>query len=149
MIVRVNDSNVAEAARIHSVSWRDSHRTFCDPAFIERHTPKRQMDYLLSKMARGTAVYMLVEGEPVGIVSVTGNLIEDLYVLPEYRNMGCGSRLLQFAIKRCDKTPTLWILENNVNAARLYRRSGFTATGKRHSITNALDEIEYSMMNEG
>ena len=76
-------------------------------------------------------------------MSVNKNIIEDLYVLPVMQNKGFGSKLLRFACAKCDGKPTLWILENNVNAARLYSRLGFKATGKRNFIAEKLDEIEF------
>ncbi len=89
---------------------------------------------------------MLVDEKPVGIVSVTGSLIEDLYVLPDRQNMGFGTELLRYAVERCPDTPTLWILENNTGAERMYRRMGFHPTGRRNRITEALDEIEFVLM---
>lgn len=142
MIISVDKTNLLQAATIHSISWKEAHRTFCAPDFIEARTPERQWDYLGSKMDSGTKVYMLVEEKPIGIVSVTNSLIEDFYVLPEMQNMGYGTKLLQYAIDQCTDTPTLWILENNTNAERLYRRMGFMRTGRRNSITSGLDEVE-------
>ena len=101
---------------------------------------------MLSKMEAGTRFYMLMDEEPVGIVSVTESLIEDLYILPEKQNMGYGTQLLQYAIDQCNGIPTLWILENNAGAERLYRRLGFKATGKRNTITDGLDEIEFALI---
>ena len=40
---------------------------------------------------------------------------------------------------------SLWILENNINAGRLYRRIGFKETGRKNAITNKLDEIEFAL----
>ena len=94
----------------------------------------------------GTKLYMLVDEEPVGIVSVTGSLIEDLYIRPDMQNMGYGTKLLQYAIDHCGDTPTLWILENNKGAERLYRRTGFTETGRKNAITDELDEIEFILI---
>ena len=91
---------------------------------------------------------MLAEGEPVGIVSVTDSLIEDLYVLPDRQNMGYGTKLLQYAVSRCTGMPTLWILENNTGAERLYRRMGFRKTGRRKAVTNGLDEIEFAFVRD-
>lgn len=145
MIVPVDETNLAQAAAIHSVSWKDSHRAFCAPDFIEAHTPDRQREYLRGKMEDGARLYMLVKKAPVGIVSVTGGLIEDLYVLPDQQNKGYGTELLQYAVSRCTDTPTLWILENNVNAGRLYRRMGFRETGRKNVITDGLDEIEFAL----
>lgn len=95
VIIPVNETNLLQAATIHSISWKESHRAFCTPDFIEQHTPARQREYLNSKMNSGTKIFMLVEEKPIGIVSVTNNLIEDLYVLPDWQNMGYGTQLLQ------------------------------------------------------
>ena len=143
MIVPVDGTNLSQAAAIHSVSWQDSHRSFCSPDFISLHTPERQKAYLAEKMKGGSRVYLLSEDGPKGIVSVTGSLIEDLYVLPDQQNKGYGTRLLVFAMQQCAERPTLWILENNSGAERLYRRLGFEKTGARNTVTDGLDEIEF------
>ena len=145
MIIPVEKTNLPQAAIIHSISWKESHRAFCMPDFVASHTPDRQRNYLSNKMKSGTKIYMLVEEKPIGIVSVTNSLIEDLYVLPDMQNMGYGTKLLQYAIDQCTDTPTLWILENNVKAERLYHRMGFKRTGRKNSITDGLDEIEFAL----
>ena len=145
MIISVDQTNLLRAAAIHSISWKESHRAFCTPDFIELHSPDRQREYLNSKLNNGTKIYMLVEDEPIGIVSVTGGLIEDLYILPDRQNRGYGTKLLQYAIEQCSDTPTLWILENNTEAERLYRRMGFKKTGRKNAITGELDEIEFAL----
>lgn len=144
-IVPVDETNLPQAAVIHSVSWKESHRAFCTPDFVEAHTPDRQREYLSAKMKDGAKLFMLVEDGPIGIVSVTGSLIEDLYVLPDRQNRGCGTALLRYAISRCTGKPTLWILENNADAARLYRRMGFRETGRKNTITDGIDEIEFAL----
>ncbi len=145
MIIPVNEQNVMEAAIIHSISWRESHRDFCTPEFIESHSPERQLKYIRDKMNKGTKFFILVDEEPVGVVSVTDSLIEDLYVLPEKQKMGYGTKLLEYAIGQCPDTPSLWILENNVNAERLYCRMGFAKTGRINAITDKLAEIELAL----
>ena len=143
MIAAVDKTNVFQAAVIHSVSWKDSHRSFCEPEFVEMHTPERQQAYIQEKMNCGSKFFMLFEDGPVGIVSVRDDLIEDLYILPEKQRMGYGTKLLRFAIEQCTDTPTLWILDNNSDAKRLYQRMGFQETGRKNAITDGLDEIEF------
>lgn len=145
MIIAVDNANLSTAAWIHSVSWKESHRSFCPPDFVDMHSPRRQEEYLLQKIRSGSRLYMLVEGRPIGIVSIAGSVIEDLYVLPDQQNKGFGTKLLRHAIHQCADVPTLWILENNGGAERLYRRMGFTPTGRRKSITSKLDEIEFAL----
>ena len=145
MIVPVDQSNICQAAEVHSVSWQESHRSFCSADFIALHTPEHQQEYLSEKISRGSRVFMLVDDEPVAVVSVTGSLIEDLYVLPGRQNKGYGTLLLEYAVRQCTGTPTLWILENNKGAERLYRRMGFRKTGRVHAVTDGLDEIEFTL----
>lgn len=142
MIITVDRTNLLQAAMIHSISWKEPHRSFCVPDFVERHTPERQQEYMQNKINCGSKFYMLVEDMPVGVVSVKECLIEDLYILPDKQKMGYGTKLLQFAIEKCTGIPTLWILENNTNAKRLYHKMGFQETGRIHAIAEKLDEIE-------
>ena len=143
MIEAVNETNIETAARIHAESWRESHRAFCAEDFVRAHTAERQKRYLLDKMRSGTEVFLLTDGAPVGIVSLTGSLIEDLYVLPRHQNRGYGTRLLEYAVRRCPGTPTLWILDNNAGARRLYERNGFRFTGNVHRLSDTLTELEF------
>lgn len=144
MILAVDETNLFQAAVIHAISWKESHRSFCAPDFVGMHTPERQRNYIRTKMNCGSKFFMLTEDEPIGIVSVKDDLIEDLYILPEKQKMGYGTKLLQFAVEQCTGTPALWILENNTDAKRLYHKMGFQETGRIHAITDGLDEIELS-----
>ncbi len=144
-IVPVDFSNIYDAAVIHSVSWQESHRSFCNSDFVALHTPEHQEEYLLKKVNNGSRIFMLINPNPVGIVSLKDNLIEDLYVLPDHQNRGYGSALLRYAMGQCSSTPTLWILENNIRAKKLYQKAGFTETGNRNMITDGLDEIELAL----
>ena len=42
MIITVDRTNLLQAAMIHSISWKESHRFVCVPDFVEMHTPERQ-----------------------------------------------------------------------------------------------------------
>lgn len=106
------------------------------------HTPEAQTEYLRREMAAGKRIWMLVEEAPVGIVSVHGHLSENLYVLPEKQHRGYGTRLLQFAMEQCDGAPTLWILNTNAGALRLYTRHGFQKTGNRKPLKGGMFEME-------
>ena len=148
MIIPVDQTNLSEAAAVHAAAWRDSHRAFCTPEFIEQHTTERQAAYLQRKLDAKSRIFLLVEDEPKGVVSVTGSLIEDLYVLPEQQGRRYGTKLLRFAAAIADGTPTLWILENNADARRLYERHGFFETGSRKITPGGLDEIELALRPE-
>ena len=140
--VEVTELNIADAGCIHSESWKESHRGFCSAEFVEKHTPAAQAEYLRREIALEKQLFMLIDKSPVGIVSVDGSIIENLYVLPSEQRKGYGSQLLQYAIRHCTGTPCLWILNNNEGAYRLYSGYGFQETGRRKQLNDSLYEIE-------
>ena len=102
---------------------------------------QRQTVYLQRQIDGGKDLYMLTDDIPVGIVSVSDNMIENLYVLPERWHCGYGSHLLAFAIGKCDANPVLTVLNNNT-AIEMYRKFGFKETGKTIPLNPELWEIE-------
>ncbi len=142
MITEVCPATLPAAAYVHAESWQASHRGFCSAAFVAQHTPERQAAYLQAEMDAGKRLYLLCTPEPVGIVSIQNNLIENLYVLPQEQRKGYGAMLLRFAIERCNGVPTLWVLDNNPAAIRLYQANGFQQTGQRTKLRENLFELE-------
>lgn len=83
MIVEIDNNNIDSAAKIHSESWKESHRHFCTTEFLEMHSTEHQKEYLRQEMSNGKKLFMLVDKKPVGVVSVNHSMIENLYVLPQ------------------------------------------------------------------
>lgn len=146
MILPVTCQNIHQAAVIHSESWKESHKDLCSAGFLEAHTPERQKSYLEAEMEQGAQIYMLVDQKPVGIVSAQGCLIADLYVLPSEQNKGYGTRLLAFAVTKCQGPPSLWVLSSNQRARKFYERNGFRPTGTVVQHTDTLWELEFRLV---
>lgn len=53
MIILVDETNLFQAAIIHSLSWQDSHLSFCSPDFVKLHTPEHQQKYMEEKRKNG------------------------------------------------------------------------------------------------
>ena len=141
-IEEVTEQTLSAAGYVHAESWRASHRDICPPDFVAAHTAQAQTEYLRQEMAQGKRLFLLTDGEQVGIVTVWGSLIENLYVLPGRQGRGYGSRLLKFAMAQCQGAPTLWVLNSNENAHRLYLRHGFQQTGVIKYLNETLLERE-------
>ncbi|HIY10811.1 MAG TPA: GNAT family N-acetyltransferase [Candidatus Anaerofilum excrementigallinarum] len=146
MILPVTRQNIHQAAVIHSESWKESHKDLCSAEFLEAHTPERQKSYLEAEMEQGAQIYMLVDQKPVGIISVQGCLIANLYVLPSEQNKGYGTRLLAFAVTKCQGPPSLWVLSSNQRAQKFYERNGFCPTGAVVQHTDTLWELEFRLV---
>lgn len=139
----VTEENLLTAARVHAASWRDSH-SFCSPEFVAAHTTQRQADYFRKGMAEGKRFFLLEEGGPAAVVSVQGDCIGDLYVLPERQRRGLGTRLLRFAEAQCGGSSRLWVLSNNRRAIAFYLKNGYHFTGKGKTLSDELSEREMS-----
>lgn len=96
-------------------------------------------------VARATGYRMFVGeiGEDViGLIGIMNNhnihdgfvtYIEHVVVAPEHRNQGYGSKLIEFAEARAKEEGCHWVeLDTDIsmdNAAKLYKRSGYTQSG--------------------
>jgi len=147
-IVKITENNICDAGKIHSESWKESHKSFCSEGFVARHTEEAQTEYIRSEITKGKDFYMLIDHIPVGIVSVCGSLIENLYVLPTEQRKGYGTMLLQYVLKQCNGMPSLWILSNNDRANAFYKKHGFVESGKKKQLRNDLFEVELVLCNE-
>ena len=140
-----SEEDFRSAGAVLSRSWQASHG-FCTPEFLARHTPEERTAYLEAGAARGKRVFTLSNGGQVlGLVSLCGGRIGDLYVLPEAQGLGYGRRLLDFAIQEAGAAPTLWILENNDAARRFYEDRGFALTGRENRLSPTLREWEMAL----
>ena len=45
-IVKITENNIGDAGKIHSESWKESHKSFCSEGFVARHTEEAQTEYI-------------------------------------------------------------------------------------------------------
>ena len=145
-IIPVTEENAPLAGAVHAASWQASHRHFCPEEFVLRFDARRQTEYLLEGMRRGKQVWLLIDPEPAGLISLTetgeGSLIEDLYVLPRLEGRGYGGALLKAAIAQARGPVYLWILNNNLKALDYYQKRGFALSGREKPLSESLRELE-------
>lgn len=142
MIELVGEKQMAEAAKVYTKAWQESHKDICSEAFLKLHGLEYRRNVLEQEQKKGAKIYLLTEREPVGIVSVFQNEIVHLYILSEYQKKGCGTVLLSFAVEQCRGEAWLWILETNQGARKFYERNGFCITGKRELLNNGIAKLE-------
>ena len=81
-----------------------------------------------SQALRNTFVYD--DGVVRGVIRVSGDEIEKLYVEPQFQSQGIGAKLLKHAINTLHATQ-LWALEYNSRGIAFYQRHGFVLTGEK------------------
>lgn len=87
-------------------------------------------------LAGKTGIYLLVEdGALLGMVSLRGNMIDDLVVAQTHRKKGLGGRLLRFAVAQLQQmngSPiTLEVAAWNTAARKLYEKQGFAVVSTK------------------
>lgn len=132
-ILKITENNIGDAGKIHSESWKESHKSFCSEGFVARHTEEAQTEYIRSEIAKGKDFYMLIVHIPVGIVSIYDNVIENFYIIPSEQRKGYGAILLQYVLKQCHGIPSLWILSNNVEPMLFIKNTVLLKAEKRNS----------------
>ena len=65
-----------------------------------------------------------------GIIRISGDAIEKLYVEPQFQGQRIGAHLLDFAVRQ-KQAEWLWVLEYNTRAIAFYQRHGFQLTGEK------------------
>ena len=71
-MVSVTPENLPAAAAVYRESWQESHRSVCTREFLES---RDCAGYLRRGLEQGKQFYLLLDPEPVGVVSVAGREI--------------------------------------------------------------------------
>lgn len=127
--------DAAAIARIHIVSKRETM-----PYLPELHTEEDTRSWVSEGVLPNQDVWVAERaGRPVGVAALDGEVLEQLYVLPEDQGCGVGSMLLQKAFELADGPIMLWTFQRNTAARAFYERRGFVAV----EFTNGADNEEH------
>jgi ribosomal protein S18 acetylase RimI-like enzyme len=149
--VEIRDARSSDAwaiAEVHVAGWRWGYRGMVDPAFLAGLSTDQRADFWSRTLGNPEAeedVFVAeTNGTVVGFASIgrsgdddaspeTGELLT-LYLLEEVAGLGIGSRLLRRAHERLRERgfarATLWVLDANERARRLYERHGWRPEGR-------------------
>lgn len=87
-------------------------------------------DDSISRDIAENCVYLCYNAEnvPVGTVTINGNEINRLFVLPEYQKLGLGSELMRFAENIIFQKYDTISLSASLSAKSIYLKYGYTPT---------------------
>ena len=143
---RVEVVTEAQWSRLRDIrlsALRDSPSAFLSSH--EREAAYEEEQWRL-EFSRGEWHVMLADGKEIGLLGVTREramssqecYLEYLWVAPNFRGTGVGSKLLRTVLDRLRDsgvhTVWLYILDGNQDAMRLYQRFGFQSTNERQPL---------------
>lgn len=91
----------------------------------------RVLEWVHNKIEQNIGDYIAVrcDGEPAGYYCCRredGELeLDELFVLPPYRNMGIGTAIVRKILSECAEPIILYVFLKNTRARALYERLGF------------------------
>lgn len=110
--------------------------------FIKHHS-----DENISRDIADRKVYLLcVDGKDIGTVTVNGNEVDRLFVLPDFQSSGYGKALIGFAEQMIKQKCKEIILAASLPAKQIYRRYGYVETEYNIVETENGDFLCFDMM---
>ncbi|WP_183841566.1 GNAT family N-acetyltransferase [Rhizobium etli] len=130
-IVTLGPDHMRAAARIRRVAlWQRL------PWLPDLHTPDEEEQYWRMHLLPNCTILGAAMGnELVGVIAYGDGWIEQLYVLPDFQNIGIGSLLLGCAREEMDEI-RLWTFQRNSGARAFYERHGFSVEEKTDGLDN-------------
>lgn len=111
--------------------------------FLSHHNERK----ILEDITSGKVYYMTDDNERVvGTVTVNGDEICRLFVLPKYQKKGCGSRLIAFAEEKIFERFDKIVLDASLPAKRIYLKKGYFITSSHEVAAENGDVLCYDVM---
>ena len=107
--------------------WRQA-REQAFPDFQRRkgHTFEEDQAYFRDVILVNNDVWVVeLDGTPAAFMAIAGDLIDQLYVHPDYQRIGLGESLLAHARKLSPRHLRLYTLQINTNGRAFYEKNGF------------------------
>lgn len=129
MITLALDFNYADVKNITHTTIREIYVHYYPKGavdfFLEHHNDRAIIRDIANKN-----VYLCYNDEnlPVGTVTINGNEINRLFVLPAYQGLGFGSELMKFAEKIISKKYETISLSSSFPAKNIYIKYGYKPT---------------------
>jgi GNAT superfamily N-acetyltransferase len=113
--------DAAEIAEVHTVAMREAM-----PYLPHLHTDEDTRAWVAEVVLPRQEVWVgEAGGRVVGVTSLEGDMVQQLYILPGYQGIGIGSALLALAKSRRPAGLRLYAFQRNTRARTFYEHRGF------------------------
>ena len=86
---------------------------------------------------------IIIENDIAGCLLIKKNTINEIYIIPKYRNMGIASEIIKDVINTYKET-YLWVFKDNKEAINLYKKLGFKVI-KENELSYYMRVLKYGV----
>ena len=143
-IRKATQNDVSDIAHIHFESWNTTYLNLLPKTYRETENKLSQKKDMWEKILPNSRVNTWlaydIEDTTVGFISYfekgTECEITTLYLLPQYQNLGVGTKLMDAVLINISQYNSctdlsLWVLQTNLAAISFYEKFGFEFDGQR------------------
>ena len=128
----IRELNLADVAEIEATvrMWRRT-RDALQPELEARmaYAPADDLGFFTNTLMKSCRIWIAIrDGDPIALLALENDSIEQLYVDPLEQNAGVGTALVEIAKRNSPQRLTLFTHQTNSNARRFYEARGFSAT---------------------
>ena len=131
-------------ARKTVIMWRESYEKAI--GIHSLHSIEDHLIFLETVLAIENEVYLAIhepDDEPVGIMAIDRQTLNQLYIHVDFQSIGIGSKLLKLAKAQSRNKLRLNTFEVNTNARLFYEKHGFKIVGRGADNEEQLPDIQY------
>ncbi len=124
-IRRISESDIEPTVRM----WRRS-REGVQPKLEARlkYSPEDDLEFFTETLLKDCSVWIaIVKEQPVGLLAISGEFVEQLHVDPAQQRRGIGTTLLDLAKQKSPARLQLHTHQANTGARKFYEERGFRA----------------------
>ena len=118
---RATAKDAAEVAELYLASFKATYD------FPLAHSDDEVRRWIVEILMPTDEVWVAVDadGSIVGLMALSAEMLDQLYVAQDWTDRGIGTRLVELAKRRRPAGLDLYTLQVNANARRFYERRGF------------------------
>lgn len=147
--MKIENASIEELKVIEEITYRTIEEIYphyyargAVDFFLKHHNKKN-----IENDIKENTVFLLKEGEQnLGTVTIKGNEIARLFVLPEHQKNGYGTMLLDFAEKKIGEKYDEIVLDASLPAKLIYTKRGYHETESYSICTENGDYLCYDVM---
>ncbi|HSH04798.1 MAG TPA: GNAT family N-acetyltransferase [Anaerolineae bacterium] len=139
-IIDYDEKYVAETVAM----WRASKEAALGQP--EKHDVASHQHFLQNILPTYAEIWLaqvVATGQIVGLLALSANRIEQLYIDKDYQQKGIGSRLMGLAKERYPQGLTLYTMAENIGARAFYERHGFTVIAEGWAEEEEMADVLY------